>query len=127
MSVVRHISDRIGVMYLGEIVETGEAEGIFAEPRHPYTLALISTVPTTEKKGAGEEPILLEGSMPSAVSPPAGCKFHTRCFMAREVCQRETPPFIETEKGRFVRCHFADIPAKEKRKLAKEKQKTAVL
>ena len=120
LSVVRHISDRIGVMYLGELVETGDAERVFKEPRHPYTLALISAVPSTEKKPVGEEPILLEGSMPSAVSPPSGCKFHTRCFMAQKVCKNEPPPFIEVEEGRRVRCHFADICAKEKREMAKK-------
>ncbi|MBQ8322522.1 MAG: ATP-binding cassette domain-containing protein [Clostridia bacterium] len=121
LSVVRHVSDRLGVMYLGEIVETGDAERVFADPRHPYTIALMSAVPSTEKKGVGEEPILLEGSMPSAVEPPTGCKFHTRCFMAQEVCKREAPPPMEVEQGRFVRCHFADIPAEEKRKIAKKK------
>ena len=121
LSVVRHISDRIGVMYLGEIVEMGEAESVFADPRHPYTLALISAVPKTEQKNAGDEPILLSSSMPSAVSPPAGCKFHTRCFMAQEICKREAPPFTDAGGGRLVRCHFADIPAKEKRKLAQQK------
>ena len=122
LSVVRHISDRIGVMYLGELVEIGVAELIFKEPRHPYTLALISAVPSTEKRRRGEEPIFLEGSMPSAVSPPTGCKFHTRCFMAQEICKRGIPPFAELEDGRRVRCHFAKMSTEEKRKMSQKEE-----
>ena len=115
LSVVRYISDRIGVMYLGKIVEQGRAEEVFQNPRHPYTIALISAIPTL----SGERtPILLEGSIPSPVSPPKGCPFHTRCFMASEVCQRVPAPIIEVENEHFVACHFAKIPTGEKRKLA---------
>ena len=121
LSVVRYISDRIGVMYLGKIVEQGEADEVFENPRHPYTIALISAIPTLiEKK---EEQILLEGHMPSPVSPPAGCPFHTRCFMAKEICQRIPAPIVEVGSGHFAACHFAQISTEEKRKIAMRNQK----
>ena len=121
LSVVRYISDRIGVMYLGKIVEEGRAEEIFKEPRHPYTIALISAVPTTEPKK--ETRILLSGNMPSPVSPPSGCPFHTRCFMAQEICKRVPVPLEEITKGHFCACHFSQKTANEKRLLAAQKQK----
>jgi oligopeptide/dipeptide ABC transporter ATP-binding protein len=121
LSVVRYISDRIGVMYLGKIVEQGEANEVFENPRHPYTIALISAIPTlTEKK---EEQILLEGHMPSPVLPPKGCPFHTRCFMAKEICQRIPAPFVEVENGHYAACHFAEIPTEEKRRIAVDNQR----
>ena len=116
LSVVRYISDRIGVMYLGKIVEQGTAEEVFASPLHPYTIALISAIPTVD--GEKKEQILLEGQMPSAVSPPSGCPFHTRCFMAQEMCQRIPAPFVEVKTGHFVACHFAQVPTEEKYALA---------
>ncbi len=119
LSVVRYISDRIGVMYLGKIVEQGRASEVFENPRHPYTIALISAIPTLEKKTEGQ--ILLEGSMPSAVFPPKGCPFHTRCFMAKEVCQRIPAPIVEVDEGHFTACHFADLTTDEKRKIAFKK------
>ena len=118
LSVVRHISDRIGVMYLGRIVETGGAEEVFEDPRHPYTVALISAIPSMERSEKGEEKILLSGQLPSAVEPPSGCPFHPRCFMAQECCKSGEVPFKEVGEGHFVRCHFAEIKAAEKRKLA---------
>ncbi len=117
LSVVRYISDRIGVMYLGRIVELGSAKEVFERPLHPYTIALISAIPSTEKKE--EEKIILKGNIPSPVSPPAGCPFHTRCFMAREVCQRVPVPLKEIKDGHFVACHFANISTAEKRERAK--------
>ena len=117
LSVVRYISDRIGVMYLGKIVEEGRASEVFENPLHPYTLALISAIPTIEEKR--EEGILLSGSMPSALRPPSGCPFHTRCFMAKEVCRRVPAPLEEVENGRFCACHFARKPLEEKRGLAR--------
>lgn len=120
LSVVRHVSDRIAVMYLGDIVETGNAEEVFESPRHPYTIALISAAPTIEAGGEKREKILLSGNMPSPVSPPSGCKFHTRCFMACERCQRIPPPVVEVEKGHFVACHFAEKTTAEKREIAKD-------
>ena len=108
LSVVRYISDRIGVMYLGNIVEMGSAETIFADPRHPYTVALLSSIPTTDAEALKKERILLEGNIPSPIKPPEGCKFHTRCYMACEKCRRVPPPYVEVEKDHFVACHFLD-------------------
>lgn len=118
LSVVRHIADRIAVMYLGKIVERGEGERLFVEPRHPYTVSLLSAAPSL---GERREKILLQGHMPSPVSPPSGCPFHTRCFMAQEVCRRIPAPLQEVEKGHFVACHFAEIPASKKREMAKNR------
>lgn len=122
LSVVRHISDRIAVMYLGEIVELGESERVFKTPLHPYTIALLSAAPDVGK-GKNKEKILLEGQLPSAIHPPRGCRFHTRCFMAREECKGEKIPLTEVEDGHFVRCLFAGKPTKEKRELAKLREK----
>ncbi len=108
LSVVRYISDRIGVMYLGNIVELGTAETIFADPRHPYTVALLSSIPTTDMDSLKKERIILEGNIPSPIRPPQGCKFHTRCYMACDKCKRVPPPYVEVEKGHFVACHFLD-------------------
>ncbi len=107
LSVVRHLSDRIGVMYLGKLVEWGNAEDVFSAPAHPYTRALISASPTIEA-GEKREEILLSGNPPSAVSPPSGCPFHPRCFMAQECCKRIPAPLRELQNGRFVACHFAE-------------------
>ena len=92
LSVVRYISDRIGVMYLGNMVELGTAEEIFADPRHPYTVALLSSIPTTDPDSAQKDKIILEGNIPSPIRPPEGCKFHTRCYMACDKCKRVPPP-----------------------------------
>jgi len=108
LSVVRYISDRIGVMYLGNIVELGTAEEVFADPRHPYTVALLSSIPTTDADAVKKERILLEGNIPSPIRPPEGCKFHTRCYMACEKCKRVPPPYVEVSPGHFVACHFQD-------------------
>lgn len=105
LSVVRYISDRIGVMYLGNIVELGTAETIFADPRHPYTVALLSSIPTTDPDSLTKERIILEGNIPSPIRPPEGCKFHTRCFMACDKCKRVPPPIVEIEPGHYVACH----------------------
>ncbi len=121
LSVVRHISDRIAVMYLGNIVEMGTAKQVFENPRHPYTIALMSAVPSM--KSGGEKKIVLGGNMPSPVSPPEGCKFHTRCFMACEKCKREIPPFATVEEGHFASCHFADKRTEEKRRIAESNER----
>lgn len=121
LSVVRRISDRLAVMYLGEIAETGDSERVFKNPRHPYTIALMSAIPTLPSKKGVFKPrkqILLQGHMPSPVNPPSGCRFHTRCFMAQDICRRIPAPHVEVEKGHFVACHFADIPTAKKRELA---------
>ena len=108
LSVVRYISDRIGVMYLGNMVELGSAEKVFSDPRHPYTVALLSSIPTTDPNSANKERIILEGNIPSPIRPPEGCKFHTRCYMACDKCKRVPPPYVEVEPGHFVACHFLD-------------------
>ena len=108
LSVVRYISDRIGVMYLGNMVELGTAETVFSDPRHPYTVALLSSIPTTDMDSLKKERIILEGNIPSPIKPPNGCKFHTRCYMACEKCKRVPPPYVEVEEGHFVACHFLD-------------------
>lgn len=129
LSVVRYISDRIGVMYLGNMVELGDAETIFTDPRHPYTVALLSSIPTTDPADLKKDRIILEGNIPSPIKPPDGCKFHTRCYMACEKCKRIPPPYVEVEKGHFVACHFLekkidengnylfDVPKTEKKNL----------
>ncbi len=108
LSVVRYISDRIGVMYLGNLVELGDAKTIFDDPRHPYTVALLSSIPTTDAENLKKERIILEGNIPSPIRPPEGCKFHTRCFMACDKCKRVPPPTVEVEPGHFVACHNLD-------------------
>lgn len=108
LSVVKFISDRIAVMYLGNIVELSDKKTIFDDPRHPYTVALLSSIPTTEAGSADKERIILEGSIPSPVNPPAGCKFCTRCYMAQEKCRRVSPPLVEIEPGHFCACHFPE-------------------
>ena len=108
LSVVRYISDRICVMYLGNIVELSSADKVFADPRHPYTVALLSSIPTTDPESLSKERILLEGNIPSPIKPPSGCKFHTRCYMACDKCRRVPPPLTEIEPGHFVACHVPE-------------------
>ena len=113
LSVVRYISDRIGVMYLGNMVEMGTAEEIFADPRHPYTVALMSSIPTTDVNALKKERILLESNIPSPIRPPEGCKFHTRCYMACDMCKRVPPSTTEVSPGHFVTCHFPEAKLDE--------------
>ena len=108
LSVVRYISDRICVMYLGNVVELADAETIFRDPRHPYTVALLSSIPTTDPDSLDKERILLEGNIPSPIKPPSGCKFHTRCYMACDKCKRVPPELREVEPGHFLACHFPE-------------------
>ena len=105
LSVVRYISDKIAVMYLGNLVEYADAETIFKDPRHPYTIALLSSIPTTDIESLSKDRILLEGNIPSPIRPPQGCKFHTRCYMKCDKCDRITPPLVEVAPGHFVACH----------------------
>ena len=113
LGVVRYISDRIAVLYLGRLMEVGPAETVFAGPHHPYTEALLSAVPTTE--GEPRARIRLEGEIPSAADPPSGCVFHTRCpRILGEICVTEEPPLAEVEDGHLMRCH---IPIDELRRL----------
>jgi peptide/nickel transport system ATP-binding protein len=108
LSVVKFISDRIAVMYLGNIVELADKKTMFDDPRHPYTVALLSSIPTTEAGSADKERIILEGNIPSPVNPPAGCKFCTRCYMVQDKCRRVSPPLVEIEPGHFCACHFPE-------------------
>ena len=107
LSVVEHISDFIGVMYLGNIVETAPKKKFFAHPRHPYSLALLSAVPVPDPDIKMNR-VILGGDLPSPANPPAGCKFHTRCNYAEEVCKVEIPALEEVEPGHFVACHLKD-------------------
>ncbi|MBE7016560.1 MAG: ABC transporter ATP-binding protein [Ruminococcaceae bacterium] len=107
LSVVEHISDTVGVMYLGNLVEYGETEDIFRNPLHPYTKALFSAIPVPDPN-AKMDRIVLEGSIPSPANPPKGCKFHTRCANCMERCKVEEPVQREIEPGHFVVCHLYD-------------------
>ncbi len=106
LGVVRHISDRIGVMYLGKLVEEAPTDELFAAPRHPYTRALLSAVPNPEP-GAPRERILLQGDVPSPLEPPSGCAFHPRCPAATDRCRVETPSKRAVTSHHFVACHLA--------------------
>ena len=108
LSVVEYISDRVGVMYLGNFVEVGEKEKIYSNPMHPYTQALLSAVPVPDPT-AKRERILLEGSIPSAHKPPTGCKFHTRCPKCMECCKTQAPERYEVDDGHYVYCHLYDL------------------
>ena len=107
LSVVEHISDTVGVMYLGNLVEYGTKKDIFKNPLHPYTKALFSAIPVPSPKVKMKR-IVLEGSIPSPANPPKGCKFHTRCPYATARCAEEEPKQVEVEKDHFVVCHLMD-------------------
>lgn len=115
LSVVEYISDRVGVMYLGNFVEVGEKEKIYSNPMHPYTQALLSAVPVPDPT-AKRERILLEGSIPSAHKPPTGCKFHTRCPKCMECCKTQAPERYEVNDGHYVYCHLYDKERREQQK-----------
>ena len=107
LSVVEHISDEVGVMYLGSMAEYGKTEDIFERPLHPYTEALFSAVPVPDPDYKMNR-IILKGDIPSPADPPLGCKFHTRCEKCMEICQREEPVFREYAPGHYVACHLYD-------------------
>ena len=107
LSVVEHISDTVGVMYLGGLVETGKTEDIFAKPLHPYTQALFSAIPMPDPDYKKER-IILKGDIPSPANPPAGCKFHTRCEKCMEICKKEDPKARDMGNGHVVKCHLYD-------------------
>jgi oligopeptide/dipeptide ABC transporter ATP-binding protein len=107
LNVVQHISDRIGVMYLGKIVELAPADDIFASPLHPYTQALFGAIPLPDVDNLRELTIL-EGNVPSPINPPSGCRFHTRCPLAQEICKQQEPKLRQIRRNRVVACHFVD-------------------
>ncbi len=110
LSMVKHISDRIAVMYLGRIMELASSRDLFVNPLHPYTQSLISAIPILDpKKERLRKPIVLEGEVPSPVNPPPGCVFHTRCPVSDEICSREVPEYREVNANHFVSCHFAGV------------------
>jgi peptide/nickel transport system ATP-binding protein len=105
LSVVEHISNRVAVMYLGNIVETAPSEALYANPLHPYTEALLSAVPRTDPDHVSNR-ILLTGDVPSPANPPAGCKFHPRCRYVKPICSQEAPPLSEHSPDHYAACHF---------------------
>jgi peptide/nickel transport system ATP-binding protein/oligopeptide transport system ATP-binding protein len=118
LSVVHHMCDRIAVMYLGKIVELADSDRLYAHPRHPYTGALLSAVPVpTANPAAHRNEIVLEGDPPSPVEPPRACRFHTRCWKAREICRTDEPPLEPKGPDDVAACHFP-LSAKEARELA---------
>jgi peptide/nickel transport system ATP-binding protein len=105
LGVVRYVSDRIAVLYLGRLMELGSSEVVFSGPHHPYTEALLSAVPTID--GLERERIKLEGEIPSAANPPTGCVFHTRCpRRVGAICDEQEPPLVEVEPNHLMRCHI---------------------
>ena len=108
LSVVRHVADRVAVMYLGRIIETGLTEEVFDRPRHPYTAALMSASPKLDVSGAVRNRIILKGEIPSPLDPPSGCRFRTRCWKAEDICAQQAPPREQApgDPGHLAECHF---------------------
>lgn len=108
LDVVRYISDRVAVMYLGRVVEIGDCQAVYNKPLHPYSKALISAAPVPDPEYAHSDRIILSGDLPSPANPPSGCRFHTRCPMAQDKCKVDDPVLREIEPGHFSACHFAE-------------------
>ncbi|MFM9366629.1 ABC transporter ATP-binding protein [Streptomyces sp. Da 82-17] len=113
LSVIRHVSDRIAVMYLGKIVELADRKSLYESPMHPYTKALLSAVPVPDprRRAAKSERILLRGDVPSPIAPPSGCRFHTRCWKATQICKTAEPPLLSLATGHQVACHHPENAA----------------
>ena len=107
LSVIKHISDRVAVMYLGHLVEIADKKDIYAHPMHPYTVALLSAIPVPDRKHKKEK-IVLEGDLPSPANPPSGCVFHTRCYKAQDICKTEVPELKDCGNGHCCACHFPE-------------------
>ncbi len=107
LSVVKHISDRVAVMYLGKIVELADKDTLYSDPQHPYTQALLSAIPIADPT-VKRQRVLLEGDVPSPINPPSGCTFHTRCQYAMDICKKQAPVFKEYGKGHYASCHLVE-------------------
>ncbi len=109
LSVVRHISDKVGVMYLGQLVEVADRDNLYEHPKHPYTVALLSAVPIPDpQKERQRQRIILKGDVPSPANPPPACRFHTRCWKAQEICRTEAPLLEQKAPGHWAACHFPE-------------------
>jgi len=113
LALARHICDRIGVMYLGKLMERGETEQVVLEPLHPYTGALISAVPIPDPTSIRTD-VVIKGEIPSPVNPPSGCRFHTRCPIAEEICKSKEPPYLDHGHGHYAACHLIGTPRWQK-------------